>query len=419
MSLPLGKSAAPQNPVPDFLAKYPTPLHIFWESLALEDARELKKGLFSGLSTPELYYSVKTNPLIPLLRALLAEGWGMEAVGEENLRAARAAGTPADKILFNGAAWSRPELERAIFELGVTSFTVDSQPMAELLATVLRSRPAPRALDVALRLHDGNSHFGFPAHVHALRRALETFPADGIQAFGLQVHRNPAGSPASAAAIAEDFRERCFRVKAALAALEGTPWENKIDYVDLGGGIDSPHVYRPHPSELAAFHDPGKVAAFRESVRRERFTLREAGEAIAAVVRDELGLDWAKRRILFEPGRAACTRALSTLVEVKAVKRDFYPEAQVVITDGDTAFLGPLHRGVHPLSPGGERNSFVYGRLPHSGDWLFQSVALPELHEGDRLLIGCTGAYFLPLAASFGHSRPLIVRADRDETIAY
>ncbi|MGZ3734907.1 MAG: hypothetical protein ACXVC0_08105, partial [Bdellovibrionota bacterium] len=78
-------SAAPRHPVPGFLAAVPTPFHVYNEAAALEDAISLQEGLFSGLRGVELFYSVKTNPLLPLLRALLARGWGLEVVGSENL----------------------------------------------------------------------------------------------------------------------------------------------------------------------------------------------------------------------------------------------------------------------------------------------------------------------------------------------
>jgi len=65
MSISSGDSAAAGHPLPGHLAKFPTPFHVYKEQEALEDARALKKGLKAGLSGLELYYSVKTNPLIP------------------------------------------------------------------------------------------------------------------------------------------------------------------------------------------------------------------------------------------------------------------------------------------------------------------------------------------------------------------
>ena len=193
-----------------------------------------------------------------------------------------------------------------------------------------------------------------------------------------------------------------------------------MQFCDLGGGIDSPFVYRPHPSELGEFHNPSLAQDFRNRHSGTRFSLREAGSEIGRAVLAELGPFWQGKKVFFEPGRAVCTRALSTLIEVKSVKRDLYPGADVVLTDGNTAVLGPLHRGVHAVSPskqGSPVPTFLYGNLPHSGDWLFQNIPLPRLDVGDRLLISHTGAYYQPLEAAFGHELPKVVRADRDEVV--
>lgn len=392
-----------QYPVPDHLAKYATPLHVYREDLALADAAELRDGLLKYLPRAELYYSVKTNPLTPLLRALTAQGWGLEVVGGENVRAARESGCPGERWLFNGAAWDRDELGTAVYKHGVRRFTVDSLPMAELLGAVIAQ--SKEIFEVAFRVHDGDSHFGLTPDAELIKATARAFPKQTV--FGLHIHVNPHGSAPDAQEIANDFRARARKLKALSSQLKN------ISYFDLGGGFDSPHVFRPHPRDLGRFHNPNEVTQLRAQANPQRFSLREVGEAVALAVAEELRGE----RIFFEPGRAVCTRALDTLIGVRAVKENFYPEKQVVITDGNTAFLGPLHRAVHPVYPSGTEVSFVYGALPHSGDWLFQNLGLPKLQEGARLLIQHTGAYFLALEAQFGHALPKIVHADRNEFI--
>lgn len=417
MSAPTEKSTL--APVPAHLARYRTPVHVFHEDNLLADAAELEEGLKSSLPGAALYYSTKTNSLLPLLRALVARGWGLEVVAPKDRKQAVAAGCGGDKVLLNGAAWTREGLEEALFTDGIRNVTLDSECMAELLGSVLRSKPGVR-LNVALRLHDGNSHFGFPASRESFERAWGFLPRGSVESVGFHIHVNPAGSIRSLDELSADFRARAKRVNEALIALGGSPWKPLVQFCDLGGGIDSPFVYRPHPAELGEFHNPRLVQAFREKYLRVRFSLREAGAELGRAVRAELGDFWVGKKIFFEPGRAVCTRALSTIVEVRSVKPGFYPDAEVVLTDGNTAILGPVHRGVHLISAlkAGELvSTFVYGNLPHSGDWLFQSVPLPRLNVGDRLLISHTGAYYQPLEAAFGHELPKVVRADRDEMV--
>lgn len=417
----LAEKSSP-TPVPAHLAAYPTPLHVYYEENLLADATELEEGLKSTLPESRLYYSTKTNSLLPILKALLGRGWGLEVVGPKDRSLALQAGAAGDRMLLNGPAWSRRDLEQAIFEQGIRSLTLDSECMAELLGAVLKSRPDSPKLRIALRIHDGNSHFGFHPHREHFERAWNSIPRNCIENIGFHIHSNPGGSIHNLQELTADFRHRAQRINLALASILTTPWKDLVRFCDLGGGIDSPYIYRLHPADFGEFHNPKGAAAFRERHANIRFSLREAGAELGRAVREELGAFWQGKEVFFEPGRSVCTRALSTLVEVKSVKRHFYPDSEVILTDGNTAILGPVHRGVHQISPAGRArpitiSTFVYGNLPHSGDWLFQDVKLPPQHPGDRLLISHTGAYFQPLEASFGNPLPMVIRADRDEVV--
>jgi diaminopimelate decarboxylase len=385
----------------------PTPFHLYSESRALEDAKDLAAGLRHFLPNLELYYSTKTNALIPLLKAFLSQGWGLEVVCPGDRRAAASAGAVGKQLLLNGPAWPQVELEEALFAQEVAQITLDSLSAAEQLGRALKCNSRTRTpLRVALRIHEGHSHFGLPASLEIIRQAIACVPKSQVATWGLHTHTNPAGSVTQPEEIADDFRTR--------ADLLGRLGEQlpEITFLDLGGGIDSPFVYRPLPSELGDFHNPGTCASLRQRHEGPRFSLKDAGHKVSAAVRASLGANLARWQIQMEPGRAVCTRALSTVIEVQAVKEGLYPDATVVITDGNTAILGPLHRGVHPLTAErtGLVETFVYGNLPHSADWLFQAVDLPALKVGDRLVVSHTGAYFLALEANFGHGRPGIYR---------
>ncbi len=414
------KSSLP--PLPAHAASYKTPLHIFFEDNLLADASALESGLQSTLPAARFYYSTKTNALPPLLQALLKKGWGLEVVGPKDRDAAISAGAEGGELLLNGPAWSKEGLEEAIFEQGIRNLTLDSICMAELLGSLLGFGKLPYKLRIGIRVHDGNSHFGIHPTQKNLEEILNFLPKRHIESIGFHIHTNPSGSIGNLEEVELDFRQRARRINAATAALEHSNWKDLLGFADLGGGIDSPYVYRLQPAELGEFHNPECANSFRESHFSQRFSLRDAGAAIGRVVAEELGALWKGKSIYFEPGRSICTRALSTLVEVKSIKPNFYPGFEVVLTDGNTAILGPIHRAVHQIYAVEPRSpkllpTFVYGNLPHSGDWLFQNVSLPPLELGDRLFIAHTGAYFQPLEAPFGHITPKVIRYDRDEVI--
>lgn len=412
------------EPLPPHLAKYPTPFHVFYENRLKEDARAIRHGLRSRLPGAELYYSAKTNSLLALLRCLLAEGWNIEAVCEADRQQASLAGVPGSRLLLNGAAWAKSDLGDALLGQRIQHLTIDSLEMAKLLGQVLSENPGKTpALKLALRIHDGNSHFGFHAESRDLRAALTEIPFSSVSELGLHLHSNPAGSLQSLEELREDFSNRTELLIQAAGIVNSISVNKPVSFFDLGGGIDSPYVYRPQPEELAIFHDPGKVQGFRQAKEGRHFLAVELAEAVSEAVADALDdSEFSGVKIYFEPGRAVCSRALSTVIEVRAVKEKFYPDGTVVITDGNSAILGPLHRGIYPVEPtsgkkSGAESTFLYGNLPHSGDWLFQAIPLPPLRPGDRLQISYTGAYFLPLEANFGLPRPGIYSAEKDQML--
>ena len=407
--------------LPSHLAKYPTPFHVYYENRLKEDAKAIRHGLRSRLPGAELYYSAKTNSLLALLRCLISEGWNIETVCAGDRQQASLAGAKGNQLLLNGAAWNKNDLEDALVGQRIRHLTIDSPEMAKLLGAVLREhRHKITDLRLALRIHDGNSHFGFHPETTAIRTALSEVPLEAIAELGLHLHSNPPASISSLEELRADFSSRTRRLLNAAEIVNAVSIRKQIRFFDLGGGIDSPYIYRPRPSELAEFHDPPRAQEFRSEKEKRHFLAVELAEAVSEAVAETLGKS--EMRILFEPGRAVCSRALGTVVEVRSVKSKFYPEGDVVITDGNTAILGPLHRGIYPVklaSREGENseNTFVYGNLPHSGDWLFQSVPLPSLQPGDRLLISYTGAYFLPLEANFGLPRPGIYSFEKDQVL--
>lgn len=392
-----------ENRLPQQLGQYPTPLHIYYENRLLADAEAVAVGLQSQLPEAEFFYSVKTNSLVPLLQALVAKEWKFEVVSGSDVKNALIAGAKGGSLLLAGAAWTKSFLEAALHQHKIARFTVDSLEMAKLLGQCLKERPA--RVDISLRLHDGASHFGLPARAEILDAALKSIPTTCINTIGLHLHKNPASS-SDAAALESDFRARAKILIAAEKQL------GRASFFNFGGGFDSPWNYRVPPAEMGAFHDPSRCNAIRDLQRFPRFSVREAMERVSAAVASELrqaGLS--KIKACFEPGRIVCGRALSTLLEVKAVKSDLYPDGDIVITDGNTALLGPLHRAVHPLcfpekNEAPQKPAFVYGNLPHSGDWLFQNIRMPAMKSGERFVVEHTGAYFLPLEANFGLARP-------------
>src|SRR3954451_19275511 len=84
-------------------------------------------------------YAMKANSNQAVLKTLAKLGAGADVVSEGELKRARAAGIPAQKIMFSGLGKTARELALAIDE-GILCVNVESEPELELLSSIAASK---------------------------------------------------------------------------------------------------------------------------------------------------------------------------------------------------------------------------------------------------------------------------------------
>jgi len=313
--------------------------------------------------------AVKANPVVALLEVLVAAGAGLEAASWEEVAVARAAGCPADQIVFDSPAKTDAELKRSL-ELGLW-LNVDTDGELERLEALgapgrarigLRVNPQVGTGAIAATSTVGRaSKFGVP-----LTRAAELVERfDFIS--GLHVHTGSQG-------CGLQLLSSAAHAVAAEAERLGLNW------IDIGGGL--PVRYTESDPEPPTF--------------------REWAAALAGMP------GWGRRRILTELGRslhAGCGWALSRIEGVKLV--DGLPT--LVVHLGADLLLRRVYRPedwdheMVVLNPDGSPKlgeaviSQVAGPLCFAGDLLARRRPLAMAERGDLLLIRDTGAYTLSM----------------------
>ncbi|MFB9995254.1 diaminopimelate decarboxylase [Deinococcus oregonensis] len=340
-------------------AQYGTPLYLY-------DAAELDAALSrvrSAFGTARVYYAMKANPNLTLLRRLHAAGVGFECVSAGEIARAERIGAGGDSLLVNGPAKSDAEYAAGA-RLGAT-FIVDRAEEVGLLPphsrALVRVNPA---LEISTHDHlatgAAGSKFGVtlaqaPAVLQALRDA-------GHTALGLHVHIG------SAIRNAQDFTAAFARL-ADLRAETGP-----LAVLDAGGGWG--------------------LNADLPGIARE-------AQAVATVFGAEL---WV------EPGRYLTAQAgtlLTRVVGTKQTGRSF-----VLVDAGMTELLRPmLYSAEHPVSAlwEGEQSGTwdIAGPACESGDLLARDVTLPTPQRGNLLAIHEAGAYGAGMSSNYlTRSRP-------------
>jgi diaminopimelate decarboxylase len=333
-------------------------------------------------------YAVKANSNQAVLTTMARMGAGMDVVSQGELRRARKAGVPADKIIFAGVGKTRDEMAYALHQ-GILGFNVESEPELRALSSV--AGEMGKIARVALRVNpdvDAKTHakistgksenkFGIPYNEAAeLYAEARTLP--GIAATGIHMH---IGSQIT---DLQPFRD-AFRLMRDLA-LELRAAGHELEHLDLGGGLGVPYRHQaeapPHPDLYAAI----------------------VKEALG-----DLGL-----KIVLEPGRMIVGNAGVLVTRVVFVKEG--RDRTFTIVDGamNDLIRPTLYEAHHDILPVNEQllstppvQQDIVGPVCETGDYLALDRNLPPFQSGDLMAVMTAGAYGAVMASTY-NTRPLV-----------
>lgn len=333
-------------------------------------------------------YAMKANSNQAVLTTLARLGSGADVVSEGELRRARAAGIPPEKIMFSGVGKTARELALALDE-NILCINVESEPELELLSSIASARgcTAPVSLrvnpDVDPRTHakiatgKAENKFGIPiSRARDVYRRAAALP--GIRVVGVDMH---IGSQITelqpfddAFALLSDF-VRTLRADG-----------HVIEHIDLGGGLGIPYH--------AANEPPPDPAAYASVVKR-------ATRDLAC-------------RLIFEPGRLIVGNAgilLTRVIYLKRAQAKTFVIVDAAMNDLVRPTLYEAHHDIlrvrEPRPDVRQIVADVVGPVCESGDFLALDRAMPEPQPDDLLAIMSAGAYGAVQAGTY-NTRPLV-----------
>jgi len=320
----------------------------------------------------DVLYAVKANPHPLIIDAVCAAGvkaFDVASLPEIELVVSR---RPDAKLAFMHPVKSRLAIRKAYFDYGVRAFSLDS---LDELDKIIKETNGAKDLHLVVRVAVSSDY--------AQHKLNGKFGASGQEA--IQLLRQARGS-CEELGVSFHVGSQCMRPEAYRAAMEIVSdlirqAQVTIDIVDVGGGF--PVAYpQLSPPPLKSYID--EIAA--------------AFESMPVLENADL---WC------EPGRALCAEAGSHVVRVELRKGD-----ALYLNDGAYgALFDAAHDGlVYPTrllrtkkGPRRQLKAFrLYGPTCDSIDTLKGPFLLPsDVHEGDYIEFGQTGAYGAALATRF------------------
>ncbi|WP_456454962.1 diaminopimelate decarboxylase [Thermovibrio sp.] len=362
-----------------------TPVYIY-SKRAIEEA--FKEFSFTYLTA----FAVKSNSNVSILRLLKELGAGADTVSIGEIFRALTAGIEPKKIVFAGVGKREEEIEFAL-EREILMLNVESE--GELLKIEEVARRLKKRAPVAVRVNPEvdpkthpyiatglkNSKFGvdFESALKLYRKAKESKYLNPV---GVHFHIGSQIEELSA------FKEASLKVRDFVKELGSIGVE--IEFFDAGGGIGI--NYEP-------FKEPPSV--------------KELSEILEPIVK-ELGL-----KLILEPGRRIVGNAGILITKLLYVKRNKEKTFYIVDAGMNDLARPSLYKAYHYIdgTTYGEKKvkATVVGPICESGDVFAQERELPELKEGDYLVIFSAGAYGFSMASNYNsRPRPAEVLIDGD-----
>jgi diaminopimelate decarboxylase len=349
-----------------------TPFYCY-SSAAIEQNFETFRDAFRGRNAL-ISYAMKANSNQAVLTTLAKLGAGMDVVSEGELRRARTAGVPGERIIFSGVGKTLAEMTLGLDEK-IFCFNVESEPELETLSRAASGRGAvaPIAIrvnpDVDARTHakiatgKSENKFGVPISrardVYAYARTLP-----GLRVHGVDMH---IGSQITDLQPFDDAFALLADFVRALRA-DG----HAIEHVDLGGGLGIPYRNDNNP--------PPSPEQYAEIVAKRTAALN--------------------CQVILEPGRAIVGDAgalVASVIYLKKGENKHFVIVDAAMNDLVRPTLYDAHHEILPIKepePDAHRaRSDVVGPVCESGDYLALDRDLPELAAGDLIAVMSAGAY--------------------------
>ncbi|MBL0710421.1 MAG: diaminopimelate decarboxylase [Colwellia sp.] len=323
-------------------------------------------------------YAVKANGNQAVLSTLAKLGSGADVVSEGEIRRARAAGIPANKIVYSGVAKIEAEIEYALNE-GIFQFNVESEPELELISHVATRLNKIAAIafrinpDVCANTHakistgKSENKFGVPiAKARLAYKQAATLPNIKVQ--GVDVH---IGSQLTQLAPFEEAYKRIAQL-----VLDLKEDGHDINVVDIGGGLGITYNDENIPSKK----DYANIAKAQ--------------------------LAHLNCKIVVEPGRSLLGNAgilVSSVVFVKTGEaRQF-----LIVDAGMNDLIRPsMYEAYHDIlavdrSNSGLKTYDIVGPVCETGDTFAKARQVNESKAGDLMAIMSCGAYGAVMASTY------------------
>ena len=364
---------------------YGTPVYVYDEQRIRQNFRNLYNAFSRNYGKFKLYYALKANNNIALLKILKSEGCGVDASCPAEIFLAKKSGFENQKILYSGAYPSNEELKYALKE----KVSINLEDLSQLDRVFKFGKPE----FISFRINPGIGKGSFDGNVFAgpdakfgiierdVLKAYKKAKSYGVKTFGIHMM---AGSCVLNERYFMEITEKLMDIAGQAAETLGI----KFEFVDIGGGFGVP--YKPEEKELD-IDSVGKGVCLKFKEKLEQY---------------DLGNPY----LVAEPGRYLLCDAGILLTEVRSIKNGY--KRFVGVDAGMNTLIRPmLYNAYHEILLANNLDARpwekinIVGPICENTDQFAKDRIMPKIKEGDLLAILNAGAYGFGMSSQY-NNRP-------------
>lgn len=371
--------------------KFGTPIYIINEQMVLKKYRELKDKLNSVYKKNRIFFAVKSNTNLVILKILSSEGSFFDCSSTGEIYTCLKSGIPSDRIIYTGNMFTDDDFEFAVNRDVLVN--LDSYSQLKRLVKIFEKLGKEKDL-ISFRF---NPEFGAGHHPHTITagkeikfgilehqmiKAYSEAKELGFRKFGIHQH---IGSGIIDATDYEKPVEKFLAIVEKIGKTLGIHFE----FVDFGGGLGIPYRPEVKPIDLEKYSDI-------------------IGKNFKAMVENE---DIGYPFLFIEPGRYISAESSIILTQINTIKNNGFKLFAGIDAGFNTLIRPTLYGAYHHIIACNECDKEriskydIVGPICESGDVLGKERDLPELNEGDYLAILDAGAYGFTMSSPY-NSRP-------------
>src|SRR5574341_160148 len=364
---------------------YDTPLYVYDENRIRENFRTLYQSFSRHYKKFRIYYAIKANNNLALLKILKAEGAGIDVSGPAEIYLAKKVGFSGEEMLYSGNYHRNDELKFAL-DQGVPINLDDISQIDRLFKLGM-----PQFLSFRINPGIGSGKFkelvfaGKDAKFGIIERdvlkAYQKAKEYEVKSFGIHMMTGSC-------ILNEDYFVKVTEKLMDIAGMVSQKLNISFEKVDIGGGFGIP--YQPQEKELDIDWLGQKVCQkFKEKIKE---------------------YDLGEPELMVEPGRYLVCDAGILLSRVQYIKNGY--KKFIGIDSGMNTLLRPmLYNAYHEILVANRLNSKpkekvnIVGPICENTDQLAKDRMMPRIQEGDLLAVLNAGTYGFGMSSQY-NNRP-------------